>query len=449
MPKLAVKRRVGGIFLQLFAGLWITLITIAAGVWLISTNYQDLPSHYNSIDKSRGANRAINTALNVLSTGGQDALEAWLKDKKTNTRPEVFVVDAKNDDIVGRKVPSKALQELNGHRHPRALVVHIMTPKGTLRMFAVRTQPLPASFFASLMRTPLWVQFVFALLVTTGVAGGLAWYFARPIRKLDWAMRKATEGDLNIRIAPTVGHNLDEIGALAKRYDAMAEKIEGLLAQQKRLFHDVSHELRSPLARLEVAIAIAQRDPQRHDEMLGRIEREIQTLDSLVEELLTYARLDDNAPMTFETTDLIPLVESIAENASFEGEERGVNVTLNAPDSVMVSAHLDSLGRAVENLVRNALRFTPDNGTVFVDVQCESNRVTVDIRDQGPGIDPEQLRTIFHPFVRGADQATGSGFGLGLAIAKRAVERHQGTLTARNLEPNGLLMHIELPIQTV
>ena len=445
MTNQAVKRRVGGIFLQLFVGLWIALIAIAASVWLISSNYQDYPSRVNSIDNGRNANRALNTALNVLHAGGREAFETWLKDSKRNSRPEIFVVDAQGNELTGRKVPSKALQELNAPIPNRLLVVHIMTQQGAWRMFAVRTQPLPATFFSSLMRTPLWVQFMMALLATTLVAGALAWHFARPIRKLDWAMRKAAEGNLDIRVATTVGHRFDEIGALAQRYDAMAEKIDGLLARQKRLFHDVSHELRSPLARLEMAIGIAQRDETRRDDMLERIEKEIQTLDALVEELLTYARLDDNAPMTFEPIDLVEVLSDIVDNANFEGEKRRVRILLETPDSCVLNIHVDTLGRAVENLIRNALRFSPDDGVVRVTLTIDGNLVRLEVLDQGPGIAPEQLETIFHPFVRGANQATGSGFGLGLAIAKRSVERHQGTLTAVNVQPCGLSMRIELP----
>lgn len=448
MTKSAVKRRIGGIFLQLFAGLWIALIAIAVSVWLLSANYQDYPSRINSIDNGRQANRALNTALNILHSGGIDALEIWLRDGKRNARPEVFVVDAKGNEVTGRKVPSKALQELHSSTPHRLLVVHIMTNHGALRMFAVRTQPLPATIFSSLMRTPLWLQFLMALLATTLVAGALAWHFARPIRKLDWAMRKAAEGNLDIRVATTVGHRFDEIGALAQRYDAMAEKIDRLLARQKRLFHDVSHELRSPLARLEMAIGIAQRDASRRNEMLERIEKEIHTLDSLVEELLTYARLDDNAPMAFESIDLVGVLQDIVDNANFEGEKRRVRVELECPPDCVLNIHVDTLGRAIENLIRNALRFTPDDGRIRVTLSDENERVRLDILDQGPGIDPIQLETVFHPFVRGSNQATGSGFGLGLAIAKRAVERHRGTLRAENVQPHGLAMRIVLPKTT-
>lgn len=258
-------------------------------------------------------------------------------------------------------------------------------------------------------------------------------------------MRRASEGDLAVRIAPEVGHRYDEIGALAQQYDAMAEKINGLLARQKRLFHDVSHELRSPLARMEVAVAIASKNPERSPELLKRIEKDVHTLDALVEELLTFARLDDNAPMPFEDTDAALLLEDIVDNVRFEGSAKKIDVTLTSPAHAVLRLHTDSFARAVENILRNALRYTPEGGTVDVVVAASEKAFTVSVTDEGPGMKPEELDKLFLPFVRGSAEATGSGFGLGLAIAKRAVERHGGTLTAQNVAPHGLKMTITIP----
>ncbi len=314
------------------------------------------------------------------------------------------------------------------------------------RLFAVRTDIPPRHYIMALWRMPWWVLIGLLSLISIGVAGLLAWGYTRPLHKLQWAMRKASQGVFDVRIANEIGHLHDEIGALARQYDAMAEKINGLFERQKTLFHDVSHELRSPLARISVAIELAEKDPAKATEFLERIERDASQLNALVDELLTYARLDENAPIEFHPVDLVPILEDIVSDANFEGSAGGTQVTLNAPKSIEVNIHVDSLMHAVENLVRNALRYSDPGRQVRVDASIENGFAVVKITDSGPGLEPDALERIFEPFVRGKNQPTGGGFGLGLAIAKRAAERHGGTLKAENVEPHGLCMTIRIPL---
>ncbi len=464
---MSVNLRVSGIFWKFFAGFWITIIAVTGLAWTISADWQDVPQNYGSIERGPGAAKAVSTAVGMIRWGGQEALANWLKDPELNRRPEVFVVDRNGNEITGRKIPDSAIQELaestaraqeeqmsehgRGMRHGR---MHMSIPGvamtrvqglGMVQVFAVRTDVPKRPLIATLWRTPWWVFLGLMFVVTSLVSWLLASRYSKPVRKLNWAMERAAAGDFSTRIAKDVGNDYDEIGALARHYDDMAERINGLLARQKRLFHDVSHELRSPLARIDVAIALAQKSPERSREVLERIEREVETLDHLVDELLTYARLDDNAPMEFEPTDIVGLLETVVDDADFEGSAKGVHVTLTAPDKAVVNTHIESLLRAVENLIRNALRFSQEGQTVAVTVTAQDKKLLITVTDSGPGMKPEELKQLFDPFVRGKDQATGNGFGLGLAIAKRAVERHGGTLTAVNMEPHGLQMRIELP----
>ncbi len=438
--------RRGGIFLKLFAGLWTTFVAIALSVYIFSTSHQQLPRHYGQLDPTPFAARAVGTALAVFDVGGEEALVRWLSDKRTNFRPEVFAISDSGEELIGRTVPEKALAQVRDT--PGKSVTSLRVGERTLRLFAVRTDipPRRKDLLSAFWRTPFWIQVLIALIATCLVAGLLAWSFSRPIRQLDWAMKRAAEGDLNVRISSQVRHHYDEISELAERYDEMAEKINGLIARQKRLFHDVSHELRSPLARIEVAIGLADQNPDRREECLRRIEREVGTLDSLVEELLTYARLDDNAPLTFERMDIAPVLEAVAENAAFEGSARNVSVRLESGGPAEVSIHVDSIARAVENLVRNALRFSPDGGTVSIEASRSARALNIVISDEGPGMPAEVMEKVFLPFVRGSDQKTGSGFGLGMAIAKRAVERNGGSIRAENRRPHGLRIVITLPL---
>ena len=435
----------GGIFIELFVGIWLVLLIIGASVWLIGENYQQFPRNFGHIDSSRRGLRALHLATNLTEWHGEESLKRFLLDPKLNQRPEVFVLNASGSEITNRTLPETALADLRGAVPPGA-VVTVNSASGPLTFLAVRTDRPPRTLFFDFWRAPLWIRTLIIVLATTLVASMLAWYFSRPIRKLEWAMRKASQGDLNVRIASEVGHRHDEIGQLAEGYDHMAEQINRLIARQKRLFHDVSHELRSPLARVEVALALAEKNPERRDELMKRIEREVTTLDALVEELLTYARLDDNAPMKLEPTSIAPLLEAITENAQFEGEAKGIRLTLTPVPDCTVNANVDQLGRAIENIVRNALRFTPSGGSVTIATQRKGKMLQITVTDQGPGMSAAEIENMFQPFVRGSDQATGSGFGLGLAIAKRAVERHGGTISAKNVVPHGLSMTVRLPV---
>ena len=445
---LSLLRR-GGTFFQLFVGLWLALFGIGLLVWFASKSYQQVPSDFGDIERGPGTRRALHTAVSLWRWNGETSLIRWLSDPATNTHPEVFVVDREGREISGRKVPEKAMETLAGVYSSRWVLRPC--PKNTgcrdLRFFAVRTDLPPRNVFSAFWHTPLWMHIVFAILATSLAAGLLAWNFSRPIRKLIWVMNRAAKGDLAARITPTVGHRYDEIGELAQRYDEMAETITGLLARQKRLFHDVSHELRSPLARMEVAVAIAAKNPERSAELLKRVEKDVRALDALVEELLTYARLDDNAPMTFEDTDAVMLLEDIVDNARFEGSAKNIKVELTAPAHAVLRLNTDNFARAVENILRNALRYTPDGGTVRVTATAGNADFSIAVTDDGSGMNPEELEKLFLPFVRGSSEATGTGFGLGLAIAKRAVERHGGTLTAENVTPHGLRMTIRIPYE--
>lgn len=446
----------GGMFVRFFAGIWVVLLVVAAIVWGASVVFVEAPSNYGSFEKGREAQRAVSAALNVARWGGREALVRWLNDPEVNARPEVFVLDREGREISGRRLPPKIVSQLpeagpeDGvytfamHSHGRR-----MQPFAGYRFFAVRTDVPPSPLQLIFWRTPWWGWALLAAFISVAVAGGLAWSSTRPIRKLQWAMQKASQGVFDVRISKEVGHTYDEIGELARQFDAMAERIHGLFERQKNLFHDVSHELRSPLARISVAVELADKSPEKAHDFLKRIEGDVQVLNAMVDELLTYARLDENAVIHFENTDLVPLLEAITDDADFEGSANGTHVTLQAPESLMMNMHVDSLLRAVENLVRNALRYSGPGQRVAVTLSEENGHVIITVTDSGPGMDPSELEKIFEPFVRGKNQPTGGGFGLGLAIAKRAVQRHGGTLTAENVEPHGLRMRIDIPSKDV
>ncbi len=239
----------------------------------------------------------------------------------------------------------------------------------------------------------------------------------------------------------------DEIGDLGRHFDGMAARLEQSIAAQRQLLHDVSHELRSPLARIEVAAELAKNRPDRAPEALARIERESGRLDQLIEEVLTLARVEGGAVDSVDGyVDLVELLRVICEDAAFEANAAGVVITLVPPprEEIVVRGNGELLHRAIENVVRNALKHGGDADRVELGVEelPEEGLVRVLVRDQGAGVSPEEIKGLFVPFAR---RPGSTGFGLGLSIARRAVEAHGGAIRAGNHPEGGLEVQIDLP----
>lgn len=292
--------------------------------------------------------------------------------------------------------------------------------------------------------TPL----VIGTLVSVLFSALLAWYLSRPLLHLGRALRAMAEGHLDTRVRPLMGGRRDEIVDLAGDFDRMAAQLQQLLAAQQRLLHDISHELRSPLTRLQAAIALLRQRPVQGESMLARIERESQRLDELIEELLTLSRLEAGAgSIDRERVDLIELLSAIAEDASFEAETRGCRVSLVAEGRFVSWVSGEMLYRALENVVRNAVKFTAPGTAVDIvaTVDPQAQQLEIFVRDRGPGVPEEMLESIFEPFKRADHDGPVQGFGLGLAIARRAVEMHGGIIRARAAEGGGLSVSLSIP----
>ncbi len=271
----------------------------------------------------------------------------------------------------------------------------------------------------------------------------LAYYLTMPVRKLQRAVERFGRGDLSARAASARG---DELGDLARTFDRMADRLQMLVAAERRLLLDISHELRSPLARLHVAVELA-RSGENREAALNRIEKEAERLNGLVTELLQITRAEgDPGSLRREPVRLDTLLEEVAADARLEAQARGGDVRLAAVGPGTVTGDPELLRRALENVVRNAVRYAPQGTSVEISLEAADGKPTVRVRDYGPGVPGEALPRIFDAFYRvetDRDRASG-GAGLGLSIARRAIELHKGTIRARNAEP-GLLVEIELP----
>jgi signal transduction histidine kinase len=285
-----------------------------------------------------------------------------------------------------------------------------------------------------------------ALLASLVASALLAWYFSRPIRHLRWALGEIAEGRFDTRVQQLMDGRRDELADLGREVDRMAQKLDALVSTQRRLLHDVSHELRSPLARIQAAIGLGRQDAAKAEATMERVERETLRLDALVGQLLTLARLDAGTggePVV--ALDVVELLADIAQDARFEARAASRDLEFAGDVGFVIQGRDEILHRAFENVLRNAVKYTAPGTTVTVTAELPTTeRLCVSVCDRGPGVPPSQLAAIFEPFHRLADNDH-NGFGLGLAIARRAIEAHGGTIRAENRPDGGLCIVIELP----
>ena len=301
--------------------------------------------------------------------------------------------------------------------------------------------PRPARALLPLL--PIMVGALISLLF----AALLAAYFARPIRVLRSGFAAVAQGQLERRIGPALGGRHDELGDLGQHFDHMANRLQLLIGAQQRLMHDVSHEMRSPLARLQAAIELLQQQPARGPELVERLQRDIGRMDALVGELLTLARLDSGmTEQRQELVDLAEVVADIVEDAQLEASARNCRMRVSISQPLIVRGNHELLHRAVENVLRNALRHSPAAAPIVIQGSCSAGRLQLSVADSGPGVAEADLARIFEPFFRSAPTNDGSGYGLGLAITRSVISSHGGSVVAQNRPAGGLLIRIDLPL---
>ena len=267
-----------------------------------------------------------------------------------------------------------------------------------------------------------------------------------PLKQLERATRKFSEGNFDVRVRTFLGARNDELTALADTFDRMAERTGKLIITQRQLIADLSHELRTPLARIELVIDSAERK-HTPKEALSRIRKESIGMRKLVEDMLTLAWLENENPqLNKETLDLVDLIDSITEDARFEFPHHTLICQLPEHAEITQSNHR-SIGQAIENIVRNAHRYTPQGGQVKISLEAQHEHFYLTVQDEGPGVPEQYLSDIFTPFFRvnkSRDQ-TPEGFGLGLALTLRHIKAVGGSVTAKNLEGSGLEISILIP----
>jgi two-component system, OmpR family, sensor histidine kinase CpxA len=326
--------------------------------------------------------------------------------------------------------------------------VPVEAPSGA--QFTAEGVALPA-FAIDLPPPPLPYGSASLLIVISGlVCFTLARSLARPLRQVRDVSYRLAAGDLRARVGPAVGRRRDEIGDLVRDFDAMAARIETLVNSHRQLLSDISHELRSPLARLNVALELARRKvaPSAEAE-LGRIESEAHRMNGLIGQVLALARAEAViGARTGAAVDVAGLVRRVVADSNYEATEQHKSVNLRIDGATTVAGDAELIASAVDNVLRNAVRHTPEHTTVEVIVGTTDSEAMIVIRDHGPGVPSADLDRIFMPFHRvdSARHRDAGGAGLGLAIAQRAVAIHAGTIRAENVFDGGLMVTIRIPV---
>ncbi|MFB1487050.1 MULTISPECIES: ATP-binding protein [unclassified Thiocapsa] len=367
---------------------------------------------------------------------------------------EIYVLNPGGEDVLGRALPGSVARyvESRGKQSGGSIVrefSHLHVRGNGLDGYLVVGHEGLFPLGRKLMRPGIrWLLLAFALVASAVVSLMLTRFIVLPIRRLQLAGQQVAAGDLSVRVAHTVGNRTDDIARLAHDFDVMTERVEALLESQQRLMRDVSHELRSPLARLRALLSIArQRAGDADAPQIDRMETEIERLDELIGEILTYSRLETQDHITRHATDIVDLVQNVVYDAELEGQEADKQIRLDAPASLLLKLDSGLIQRAVENVIRNALKYTGEGTMIEVRILSESDSVRITVDDQGPGVPPNAIGQIFEPFYRvGDSRSTQSGSGgVGLAIAERSIRLHGGSMTARNRDSGGLRIEIVLP----
>jgi two-component system sensor histidine kinase CpxA len=413
--------------------------------------------------------------VNAYQSGGERSAHQYLEEFWHKQQVRAFIFDQSGIELAGQHVPPW-IEDVRQGMPPRAgfprhhgWMDNLLPPRIVRRALTLDSKrytlilelpPGPRVFFGP--HDVPGIGIAIAVLSSGLICYLLAWSMTSPVTRLRQAAQSLAAGDLTARTGAPANSRRDELTELMRDFDRMAERIEGLVDSQSRLLKDVSHELRSPLARLSVALGLArQRGTPEIEPSLNRIELEADRLNQLIQRLLTIARLESGSDGLHKTRlSLRELVEVVAHDAEYENPGRGCRLTTAADpdDEFLVDADPDLLRSAIENVIRNATRYTAEGTPVEVrlDRQPAANReageIIVRVQDSGPGVPNDALQKIFQPFYRLDDarnRQTG-GAGLGLSIADRAIRLHGGQLRASNRKEGGLEVEIRIPaVETI
>ena len=480
------------LFLRIFVLFWIAMAIIVGGS--IAVTFTVAAREYESREFQRRPAIAIR-ASEVLAKGGLAALKKWLADNAHSIADRnLYIIGPDGQDILGRRLSDNAARRLEffnrestpesdlpeagqapdvpappgealpgaeprppppppggappGNFRPQRGLPQIVGPDGAT--YTVLLVPRRPSIFGALSLPGIsFMILCIALVVSAFASWWLARHLSAPIRRIKEGARALAGEHLDVRVSAGLEGRKDELAVLARDFDAMADQLRANRGAITRLLRDISHELRSPLARMRLAVGLARQPTADPSRQLDRMEREIERLDSLITQVLKLARLSGtDAPFERETFDVDEVIEEVVRDANFEGAAKDCTVQTVGGAKISINGNRELLRSAIENVLRNAVRYSPNGARVDVAVERSDAGLTVSVRDQGPGVPESDVERIFEPFYRVAesrDRDTG-GEGIGLAITSRVMKAHGGSAKADNRAGGGFEVRLSLPL---
>ena len=453
------------LYIKVFLWFWLaTIIMVSASAWIINQLNDDV--RYRPIRNSQLSelNRVSDKLQSLIEKRQElDNIERLLTQISKRYQIGFFLVEPDGKKILsGLPRHIRLNEDVFLNISPDTPAIAIYSGQGEFfgpRLIQVNDKrymlfigkPTPPGFFGSVRRQHPGVMLSIAL----GISAILCFLFARslvkPIRQLQHASQQMAAGDLSARVG-SASKRHDEIGQLGRDFNLMSQQVEILLTSQKRLLADISHELRSPLARLQLSIGIVQQQAESADDdflrsSLDRIEKEAAQIEKMIAQVLMLSRLDNPQALQHkESLDIHSLLAAIVSDAQFEAQEQQKEVVLSQNTKASIVGDAQMLSSAIENVLRNAIKYAKKR--IEVTVYGDKNSLHILISDDGEGIEQSQVLRIFEPFYRESlarDRDSG-GVGLGLAIASQAIMQHKGSIQAKNTEAGGLVVHISLPL---
>ncbi len=443
-----------GLFWRIFAAFWaVSVALIVSLAWTTTAHFESAKIPGLGITRLQAAmdDQLLRTGIE-LHRHGIDGLRQWLHGSDGYGPGTIYVVDAQDRELLGRELPESAraaLAAAPGSEAPervRIHPIHMRDDPAQYRAVAV----FGGSFLSRLIwrrPTTFWTSIGIAMLICALASALLASYVTAPLSRIRASASRVARGDLSARVGEVRFGRSAEMLALAEEFDRMAARLKDLVDGQRRLIRDVSHEMRSPLSRLRVALELA-RTQVDSSTQLDRIERETMRLEEMIAQAIQLSRLETTLPEQVDDVAFDELVADIAADAAFEAQARPCTLRIAQSAPLTVRAEEELLASAVENVVRNAVHYTAPHSEVDLRLDRVEGQARLRVRDMGPGVPDADCARIFEPYFRtdAARQRKSGGSGLGLAIAKRAIERQGGRIRAVNADGGGLEIEIRLPL---
>lgn len=443
------------LFWKIFLPFWVAQALLLGALYL-RVHYRINSEHPWWIQPERHEMPILaDLAAKTFQEQGPAGLQQILDGLSLSKRSRFWLVDASGRELTNRPVPisilrgASAAEQNEGLYHSfeaNVLAARVTTPQGQYILIAELTPPSLNERVPGDILWTLKLGTIFSAILCLLIAH----YLTKPIERLRDATHELARGNLDIRAGENLGNRKDEIADLVRDFDSMAGELRNQIQNERNLLSGVSHELRSPIARMRLALTIARyaREPERN-EMLDRIEQDTVQLDSMLERILTVARLESGQLQpNFALIDLNDVIDDVLHDANFEAVATGATITYHGSGEIKVTGDAGLLHSAVENLVRNAMFYSGRQGKIDVTLAKVNDTAVITVRDNGPGVPEAALPLLFKPFYRVDDSrgTTTGGMGLGLAIVRNAVAVHGGTAVARNVSPHGLEVELQLPV---